>query len=767
MPLTVAPSGAPRTPRPVGTFPLSQVRLLDGPFRVAQDASVRYVLALDPDRLCAPYLREAGLPSGPGYGNWEGDGMGGHMGGHHLSACAKLWAATGDARLRDRLERVLDVLERCQEAVGTGYLGGVPGGARLGEELAAGVVDADTFSLNGRWVPLYNLHKTFAGLLDAATFAGSARAMRLAVAWAGWWLSVSRAVPDDVFEDVLTTEFGGMADAFATLAQLTGDPAHLAEARRFEHRRLLDPLAAGRDELGGLHANTQIAKVVGYARLADLTGEERYAAAADTFWRTVTGHRTLAIGGNSVREHFHDDPVAAVTDRQGPETCNTANMLELTALRFAATGDLDLLEHYERATYNHVLSSQHPQHGGLVYFTPLRPAHYRVYSQPETSMWCCVGTGTENHAGYGALVFSRYDDDLAVNLYLGAELDWAERGATVRVEADLHRSDVAVVRVAVREPVAFALRLRRPGWASEVVVEEDGAPVATVLDDGHLVVRRTWSGERTLTVRFTTGLVAEPLPGDASWVAYRWGPVVLAARDGEDDLDGLLAGPERMGHVAAGPVRPLAATPVVVGDPARAVTLAARDPLTVDLTVRCAGADVPTRVRLEPFTRLHDVRYTVYWPVGEDADVRRARLTALDASDAPRVTVLDEVAAGEQQPESDHGFAGEGTRARSDGGTRTRSARGWFSYALRDPEGRGRVVRVTYRAAGADDPRAHEVRLGPAVVQPAATAERDGVVHEDLPVDGAARTDGLVVVTVLARDGLPTPDVTAVQLLAG
>ena len=761
-----------RAPRPTRTFPLADVRLLDGPFKDAQDADVRYVLALDPDRLCAPYLREAGLaPQADGYGNWEGDGMGGHIGGHHLSACAKLWAATGDPRLRDRLEHVLDVLERCSRAHGTGYLGGVPGGARLGEELAAGVVDADTFSLNGRWVPLYNLHKTFAGLLDAAVFAGSARALDLATAWAGWWSSISRHLSDDAFEDMLTTEFGGMADAFATLHQLTGDPEHLAQARRFGHRGVLDPLVAGRDELDGLHANTQIAKAVGYARLAAVTGEETYRDAADAFARTVTERRTVAIGGNSVREHFHaaDDFTSMVTDRQGPETCNTYNMLKLTALRFEATGDPALLDHYERATYNHVLSSQHPVRGGFVYFTPLRPAHYRVYSQPDTSMWCCVGSGMENHASYGALVFSRFDDDLAVNLYLGAELAWAERGLTARVEADLHRSDTAVVRLDAARPVELGLRLRRPAWASATQVEVDGVPADVATDDGYLVLRRTWSGEHTVTLRFTTGLVAEPLPDGSPWVAYRWGPVVLAGGGDDRDLDGLLAGEERMGHVAAGPLRPLAATPVVVvdGDPVDAAALARRDPLAVDLTVWAEGAAEPTTVRLTPFTRLHDTRYTVYWPVGVDATSRRAELAALDAAQDPEVVVVDEVAAGEQQPESDHGFAGERTRARTGDGVRTRSATGWFSYALRDPDGAGRALRLTYLQPGADDPRAHEVRVGGAAVVPKATAVHDGVVHEDVVVEPGARDeDGRVVVAVHGRDGLSTPDVLGVRLLA-
>lgn len=321
-------------------FPLNRVRLLDGDFKAAQDASIRYVLELDAVGLCAPYLQEAGLdsPAEP-YGNWESDGMGGRIGGHYLSACAQLFAATGANRLRERLDYVMGVVGRCQDAAGDGFVGGVPGGRALGQELAAGTVDL--FTLNARWVPLYNLHKTFAGLLDAYSYADSGRALAIATMLADWWLGISRQIPDDASEEILRTEFGGMNDAFAILAGITGRADHLAEARRFSHLALLDQVAGGRDELDGLHANTQIPKVVGYARLAAATGEEPFAAAADFFWDTVVSRRTVSIGGNSVREHFHPsaDFSSMIQDAQGPETYNTYNMLKLARLRFERTGD--------------------------------------------------------------------------------------------------------------------------------------------------------------------------------------------------------------------------------------------------------------------------------------------------------------------------------------------------------------------------------------------------------------------------------------------
>ncbi|GEK19590.1 beta-L-arabinofuranosidase domain-containing protein [Cellulomonas xylanilytica] len=755
-------------------FPLAHVRLLDGPFKDAQDADVRYVLALDPDRLCAPYLREAGLePAAPGYGNWEGDGMGGHIGGHYLSACAQLWAATGDDRLRDRVEHVLDVLERCQQAVGTGYLGGVPGGAALGEELAAGVVDADTFSLNGRWVPLYNLHKTVAGLLDAATVGTSERALKMAMSWGDWWLSVSRGMQDETFEQMLHTEFGGMADAFAQLAEVTGRPEYLAEAQRFAHREVLDPLAEARDVLDGLHANTQIAKVVGYARLAGLTDDGRYRDAAEFFWRTVTSRRTVAIGGNSVREHFHapDDFSTMLSERQGPETCNTYNMLKLTALLHLASGDAAYLDFYERATLNHVLSSQHPTRGGFVYFTPLRPAHYRVYSQPQTSMWCCVGSGMENHARYGSLVFARSDDDLVVNLYLAASLDWADRGLTARLDADLLSSDTAVLHLAAASPVELALRLRRPTWAADVRVEVDGEPVDAEQAGGYLVLRRTWSGTHEVTVRFSTALAADPLPDGSPWAALRWGPVVLAAPAGTDRLDGLLADEQRMGHVAAGPTRRLATTPVVAAtDVLDAAVLVRRDPLEVDLTVWPEGADTAVPVRLVPFSTIHDARYTLYWPVGHDVVARRAQLAAQDRAESSDVVVVDEVVAGEQQPESDHAFAGEHTRAHTADGTHTRSATGWFSYTLHDPDGSAAVLETTWLEPDAADPRAQELRVGGAALgPPTRTWVADGVVHESYELTEVlpgSRDDRRLTVSVHARDGVPTMHLVRLRLVA-
>ena len=751
----------PEAGRPVSPFPLDRVRLLDSAFRTAQETSIRYVLELDTDRLCAPYLLEAGLSAGAEpYGSWESDGMGGHIGGHYVSACAQLFAATGDPRLLDKVRSVVGVLGRCQDAGGDGYLGGVRGGRKLGHELAGGTVDADLFTLNGRWVPLYNLHKTLAGLLDAYSYARSAEALAIATGLADWWLGISAKISDEAFEELLHTEFGGMNDAFAILAGITGRADYLQEAHRFAHRAVLEPLAAGQEQLDGLHANTQIPKAVGYARLA-AAGDREYERASSSFWDSVVLRRSVSLGGNSVREHFHPsaDFTPMVLDAQGPETCNTYNMLKLAKLRFEHLGDPAAVDFYERATYNHILSSQHPRRGGFVYFTPMRPRHYRVYSRAQESMWCCVGSGLENHARYGELIYSHSGNELLVNLYIPSTLDWAEKGLQVRLETDFPHSDEATLRVTAHSPVEASISLRRPGWATAFEVDGGAAPESA----SHVSISRTWQGDSAVRIRLTPGFRSEGLPDGSPWVSFLYGPVVLASRAGTECVPGFEAADERMGHVASGPLLPLAGTPVVPN--AASIRLRDRATVTAELSVIDADGQ-PGTVVLEPFHAIHDERYTVYWPSGEPRE-RWEELLKLDRAAVVQGKVVDGVTAGEQQPEADHSLTGEGTRAGGGDGIHWRSATGWFSYVLHDPDARASLLRVRFRP---DESRSYQLSLnGLPLGEPVRQEQEGGEVLSDFGISDAQRTaspGGGLVFTVTALPGMRTGDLLSIQLLA-
>ncbi|MFK4106034.1 beta-L-arabinofuranosidase domain-containing protein [Streptomyces sp. NPDC019531] len=697
-------------------LPRTAVRLLPGPFLDAQATALDYLLSLDADRLLAPLRREAGLPPvAESYGNWESSGLDGHTVGHALSGAALMSAATDDPRPRAMVERLVQGIVECQDALGTGYVGGIPDGVRLWQRVAAGQVERDSFELGGAWVPWYNLHKLFAGLLDAHRYTGSDLALAAVRRLADWWDQAAARMDDDTHEAMLRTEFGGMCEALADLAAVTGTDRYAALARRFLDQSLLGPLREHRDVLDGMHANTQIAKAVGYQRLGEVADDRDLRDAARFFWETMTRHRTFSFGGNSVREHLHprDDFSPALQSPEGPETCNTYNMLKLSRELFLERPDAEVLDHYERATVNHILSSLHPK-GGLVYFTPVRPGHYRVLSTPQNCFWCCVGTGLENHAKYGELLYTTEGGDLFVNLFVASRLSWPERNLVLEQTGTAPYDDEVrlLVRGAPDTPVAIHVRV--PGWHEGVPqVRVNGAP----LDEGgpvRLITRgeggqplayvrleQRWQEGDEITVRLRPGVSAELLPDGSPWVSFRFGPTVLAAEGDRGDLVGLFADDSRMGHVADGPLRPLEHLPVVLARSTADLAAGVRR-LTPD-RLEFALDDVDTRagesVVLVPFAGIHESRYVLYFPVAEPGRLqeRRAELRAADeATLALRDRTVDAVAAGEQQPESDHGFEGWNTSSGLTDGLRWRAATGWWSYRLTDQDGTATGLQVTH-----------------------------------------------------------------------
>ena len=406
------------------TFPIENVKLLDGPFAHACQLNTEVLLQYDTDRLLAPYLKEAGLsPKGESFPNWIG--LDGHVGGHYLSALAVHYAATGNKECKQRMDYMIAELKKCQEANGDGYLGGVPEGKAVFEEIKKGNVEVVWKS----WVPWYNIHKIYAGLKDAWLYGNSQEAKQMFLDLCDWGLDVIAPLNEQQMESMLNNEFGGMNEVYADAYQITKDSKYLEAAKRFSHHLLLDSMAQGVDNLDNMHANTQVPKVVGYQRVAELDNSENELRAAEFFWNQVVNHRSLSFGGNSRREHFPeaDDCYSYVEEREGPESCNTYNMLKLTEGLFRMNPQANYADYYERALFNHILSTQHPEHGGYVYFTPARPSHYRVYSAPNCAMWCCVGTGMENHGKYGEFIYTHSSDSLLVNLFIPSQVDWKNK----------------------------------------------------------------------------------------------------------------------------------------------------------------------------------------------------------------------------------------------------------------------------------------------------------------------------------------------------
>jgi DUF1680 family protein len=325
----------------------------------------------------------------------------------------------------------------------------------------------------------------FKGLYDAHVYAGNDAAKNILKKLGDWFIQLIKPLSEDQIQKILKTEHGGMNEAFADLYTLTKDKKYLTTAIRLSHLDILNPLIQKEDKLTGLHANTQIPKVIGFQKIGNLANKELWVDAATFFWNTVTHTRSVAFGGNSVREHFNpaDDFSKLLASTQGPETCNSYNMLRLSKALFEDTGDSKYLSFYERTLFNHILSSQHPKKGGFVYFTPIRPNHYRVYSKPHTSMWCCVGSGLENHTKYGELIYSFKNDDLYVNLFIASQLDWHEKNIKIDQNTDFPKSTQTEFRIDIHKPKKFTIHVRHPSWATNYTVKINGMPYTDYKND--------------------------------------------------------------------------------------------------------------------------------------------------------------------------------------------------------------------------------------------------------------------------------------------
>ncbi|WP_307164074.1 MULTISPECIES: glycoside hydrolase family 127 protein [unclassified Massilia] len=695
-------------------FPLRDVRLGPSPFLEAQATDLHYLMAMEPDRLLAPFLREAGLaPKQPSYGNWESTGLDGHMGGHYLSALALMYASTGDAEVKRQLDYFVAELKRAQQANNEGemrgYLGGIPGGRAAWREVAAGKLHADNFSVNGKWVPWYNLHKIYAGLRDAWRYGGNEDARAMLVELSDWALRLTAKLGDEQMQTMLKSEHGGMNEVLADVYQMTGDARYLGLALKFSDQRILQPLEKSEDRLSGLHANTQIPKVIGFKRIADLSGNRDMEQAAEFFWQTVVEHRTVAIGGNSVKEHFHDaqDFSPMINEVEGPETCNTYNMLKLTEMLFASSEKAQYADYYERALYNHILGSQHPGTGGFVYFTPMRPNHYRVYSQVDQAMWCCVGSGIESHAKYGEFIYAHDRDALFVNLFIPSTLQWREKG--VQITQANNFPDQADTRITVDGDARFTMKIRYPAWVEggKLVLRVNGRLVKASGKPGDYVsIARAWRKGDRVEVSLPMRTHLEQMPDKSNYYAVMHGPIVLAAKTNPFAGEKLnfLADDSRMGHIASGQVCPLESAPTFVSDRKdfmRRFRPVKGKPLTFTAPGLVQGGAGPM-TEFIPFFRLHDARYAVYFPQSTPGDYARMR-SETAARETERLALdartIDQVAPGEQQPESDHFFKGEGAEAGVNAGRHWRHATRWFSYQLNDPKREARVLRLSFARA--------------------------------------------------------------------
>ena len=609
------PSSVPPVAR-LQPFDMADVTLGDGPFLHAQRRTEAYLLTLKPDRMLHNFRVNAGLaPKAPVYGGWESEptwadiNCHGHTLGHYLSACALAYRSTGDTRYRNRIAYIAGELAACQKAAGSGLVCAFPKGAAL--------VAAHLRGEPITGVPWYTLHKVYAGLRDAASLADSAPARAVLLRLADWGVAACRPLSDAAFEAMLATEHGGMNEVYADLYAMTGNEDYRTLAQRFSHKAILAPLARGQDHLDGLHANTQVPKIVGLQRVYETTGDAGYHDAAAFFWRTVVETRSFAPGGHGDGDHFF--AVAAARDHvfsaKGSETCGQHNMLKLTRALFLHDPRVDYADYYERTLYNGILASQDPDSGMATYFQGARPGYMKLYHTPEDSFWCCTGTGMENHVKYRDSIYFHDASALYVNLFVPSAVRWRAKDAVLTQTTSFPEAATTTLRWTLKRETQATLKLRHPGWSRSAIVVVNGTEVArSTLPGRYLDLDRVWRDGDRVELRLEMAVAAQPLPAARDIVAFTYGPLVLAGALGREGLapgDDIIVNERRYGDYNDTPFT----VPRLAGDPAalaRSVTATGRP---LEFTVASAQG---TPIRLVPYHRIAHERYATYWAVGPD-----------------------------------------------------------------------------------------------------------------------------------------------------
>jgi DUF1680 family protein len=594
-------------------FDLADVTLGDSPFLHAQRKTEAYLLALQPDRLLHNFRVNAGLePKAPVYGGWESEPIWaeinchGHTLGHYLSGCALAYRSTGDTRFKRRIDYIAGELAACQKAANSGLVCAFPDGPALVAKHLRGE------PITG--VPWYTLHKVYAGLRDGALLADSAKSRAVLLRFADWAVVATRPLSDAQFETMLETEHGGMSEVFADLYDMTGNADYRVTAERFAQKAIMAPLAKGRDTLDGMHANTQLPKIIGYQRVWEMTGKPEYRDASTFFWRTVALTRSFATGGHGDNEHFF--PMANFADHvfsaKGSETCCQHNMLKLTRAMFLHDPQAAYADYYERTLYNGILASQDPDTGMATYFQGARPGYMKLYHTPEHSFWCCTGTGMENHVKYRDAIYFHDADTLYVNLFMPSSVAWKDKGAVITQTTSFPEAPTTTLLWTSPRPTAATLKLRHPHWSRTAIVLVNGIEAARSSTPGSYVdVARTWRSGDRIELRLAMEVAVQHAPAAPDIVAFTYGPLVLAGALGREGLAqgaDIIVNERKYGEYNDTPFT----APTLAGAPdtlARTVQPGARP-----LEFTTISADRQP-IRLIPYHRIAHERYATYWKV--------------------------------------------------------------------------------------------------------------------------------------------------------
>jgi len=306
-------------------------------------------------------------------------------------------------------------------------------------------------------------------------------------------------------------------------------------------------------------------------------------------------------------------------------------------------------------------------------------------------MWCCVGSGMENHGKYNEFIYTHKEDSLYLNLFIASKLNWKEKNVALKQETSFPEEEQTKLTI-TEGSAKFTLMLRHPAWVKEGALQIfiNGKGIAyKKLPSSYIGIQRKWKKGDVIKVIMPMQTTIEQMPNVAAYIAIMHGPILLAAKTKTERLQGFVADDSRWGHIAGGQKLPVDKAPIIIEDnisaiPEKIVPIAGHP-----MTFSFANEKIinPEKLVLEPFYRVHDSRYMAYWmrlsPLQYVNYLDSVAKIETDKLNLDKRTV-DFVAPGEQQPEVDHALRHENSRTGSNSDEFWRDAYngGYFSYNM-------------------------------------------------------------------------------------
>ena len=713
-------------------FGIGDITMTDSYSVNAFEKEMDYLLAFDTNKLLAGFRDNAGLNTygATRYGGWENTNIAGHCVGHYLTAIAQAYQnPTLDnedrGALESRMKILIDELRNCQKnSKGKpGFIWAAPKPSDGNVERQFDRVEVGKANIfDDAWVPWYTMHKLIAGIVDVYNATGYEPAKELASGLGDWVYNRAKGWSEQTRNTVLSIEYGGMNDCLYDLYLITGKDEHAVAAHYFDETRLHEAvLKGGANVLNGKHANTTIPKFLGalkrYIALDGKTvnGEKidasRYLQYAEAFWDMVVTHHTYITGGNSEWEHFGmDDVLDAERTNCNCETCNSYNMLKLSRELFKITGDVKYMDFYENTYYNSILSSQNPETGMSTYFQPMATGFFKVYGTRWDKFWCCTGSGMENFTKLGDTIYMHDDDKLYVNMYQSSILNWADKNMKITQDSDIPEGDTTTFTIDGSGAVEF--RFRIPDWkAGNMTVKVNDERYAYKSVDGYAQVTGDFKTGDKIELTIPEEVKAYALPDKSTVYGFKYGPVVLSAELGKQDM-----ATSSTGMWVTTPKE--AITPsenIRISDNSTSVgtfmyninDYLVKDIASMKFTLKGTDHDLT----FTPHYKQYQQRYGIYWNFQSSS-------TAVDKPPRSKKTVVDTVQPGYGQYENDdlHAMDEKNTQGVTDDSTyRYAESGGYFKYRMAvDKDADYNILTVKFRKS--DNEKTIRIAAGDSVI---------------------------------------------------